>query len=202
MDILLKMINYSKNNTRIETDRLILRQPSKSDISDIVRNLSDLRVSKWLLVVPYPYTRKNAIWYIDHSAEKVKVKPRNDYGFWIELKETGEVIGGIGLHQIKSDQGTSTVGYWLGVKHHRKGYGSEALEALIDLAFERLRLRRLEAGVLVGNPSSGKLLEKYGFKREGLKRKAIIPKATGKIGDEYIYGLLRSEYKKPRRKKK
>jgi len=188
------MIKYSQKNTRIETERLILRQPNKADISDVVRNLSNLEVSRWLLVVPYPYTRKDAQWYINHCAEKLKKKPRTDYSYWIELKESGEVIGGIGLSGIKFDQGTGTIGYWLGTSHHRKGYGSEALEALIDLAFKRLKLRRLEAGVIVGNPSSGVLLEKYGFKLEGLKRKAVIPKATGKIVDEHIYGLLRREY--------
>jgi RimJ/RimL family protein N-acetyltransferase len=195
------MIKYSKKNLRIETERLILRQPSIADISDIVRNLRDLNVSKWLLVVPYPYTQKDAIWYINHCKEKLKKKPQSDYSYWIELKESGEVIGGIGLSGIKLDQGTGTVGYWLGVNHHQRGYGSEALEAVIDLAFNQLKLRRLEAGVLVGNPSSGVLLEKYGFKLEGLKRKAVVPKATGKIVDEHIYGLLREEYKKPRRKK-
>ncbi|MBM3247334.1 GNAT family N-acetyltransferase [Candidatus Pacearchaeota archaeon] len=194
------MIKYSQKNTRIETERLILRQPTKADISDVVRNLSDLEVSRWLLVVPFPYARKDALWYIRHCAEKIKKKPQTDYSYWIELKESGEVIGGIGLSNIKFDQGKGTVGYWLGTRHHKKGYGSEALEALIDLAFKRLKLRRLEAGVLVGNPSSGVLLEKYGFKLEGLKRKAVIPKATGKISDEYFYGLLRQEYSRPRRK--
>jgi ribosomal-protein-alanine N-acetyltransferase len=189
------MIKYSQKNSRIETERLILRRPSKGDISDIVRNLSDLEVTKWLLVVPYPYTEKDALWYVEHCKEKLKNKPRADYNYWIELKESGEVIGGIGLASIKQDQGTGVLGYWLGASHHQKGYGSEALGAILDLAFQKLNLRRLEAGVFAGNPSSGRLLEKYGAKLEGHKRQAAISKATGKIMDEDIYGLLRSEYK-------
>lgn len=188
------MIKYSQKNSRIETERLILRQPSESDVKDIIRNLSDLKVTKWLLVVPYPYTKKDALWYINHHKEKLKKKPRTDYGYWIELKETHEVIGGIGLGKIDFSAGVGTVGYWLGTKFHRKGYGSEALKALLDLGFKKLKLNRIEAGVFVGNPSSGLLLEKYGFKYEGCKRKAVRCKATGKIHDENLYGLLRSEY--------
>jgi len=189
------MIRYFKKNSRIETERLILRQPSMKDILDIIRNLSNIKVTKWLLVVPYPYKKKDAIWYINHCKEKIKEKPRKDYSYWIELKETREVIGGLGLSNVKYDQGTGTIGYWLGENYWRFGYGSEGLEALIDLAFKKLKLRRLNADVFAGNPSSGKLLEKYGFKREGHRRKAARCKANGKIMDEYNYGLLRSEYR-------
>ncbi len=191
------MIKYSKKNSGIETERLILRQPHRNDVSDIIKNLNNIRVSKWLLLVPYPYRKKDALWYINHCSEKLKKKPQTDYSYWIELKENQEVIGGIGLTKVDRYAGIASIGYWLGTSHHRKGYGSEALEALIDLAFRKIKLRRLEAGVLAGNPSSGKLLEKFGFQQEGYKRKAVRSKATGKIHDEFMYGLLRSEYKNP-----
>ena len=191
------MIKYSQKNSRIETERLILRQPERKDAEDIVKNLNNLNISKWLALVPYPYTKKDAIWYVNHCKKKVKVNPRTDYSYWIELRETHEVIGGIGLSSIKFKDGIGTVGYWLAEPHWRFGYGSEALEALIDLAFRKVKLQRLEAGVMDGNPSSGKLLEKFGFREEGYKRKAIRCKATGKLEDEYIYGLLKSEYKNP-----
>lgn len=101
------------------------------------------------------------------------------------------------MHKVDRYQGIAEAGYWLGRKYHGQGYGSEALEAVIDFAFKRLKLRRLEAEVFRGNPSSGRLLEKYGFREEGLKRKARRSKADGKIKDEYIYGLLREEDHKP-----
>ena len=183
------------NHLRIETERLILRQPEVRDIPDVVRNLSNLEVSKWLLVVPYPYREEDALWFINHCQEKSKQQPRKDYGYWMELKKQQQIIGGIGLHKVNEFQATGEVGYWLGADYHRKGYGSEALEALLSFAFNQLDLRRLEACVFVGNPSSGKLLEKYGFKLEGLKREAVRCKADGQIKDEFMYGLLRNEYK-------
>ena len=126
---------------------------------------------------------------------KSKEKPKEDYTFGIELKSERAVIGGIGIHHINRYQGTATIGYWLGQDYWRNGYGSEALEVVLNLAFKRLKLRRLEAGVFAGNPSSERLLEKYGFQREGIKRKAVRSKANGKIHDEMIYALLRQDYK-------
>ena len=189
------MIKYSKDNLRIETERLILRQRTLKDVPAIIKHLSNIQVSKWLLTVPFPYKKKDAIWFIDHCKEKLRKKPWDSFEYAIELKEKHEAIGGISLGKVNLNAGTGNLGYWLGQDYWRNGYGSEALRAIIDLAFKRLKLRRLEACVFVGNPSSGKLLEKYGFKLEGLKRKAVVCKANGKIKDEYLYGLLKNEYK-------
>jgi [ribosomal protein S5]-alanine N-acetyltransferase len=126
-------------------------------------------------------------------------KNRNTYWFGIELKSEKRIIGGIDLHNFNNVQGKAEVGYWIGEKYWRKGYGSEALEALLEFGFKKLKLRRIEAEIFKGNPSSGKLLEKYNFKREGMKRKAVKSRANGKIYDAIIYGLLREEYK-PRKR--
>ncbi|MEK6860126.1 MAG: GNAT family protein [Nanoarchaeota archaeon] len=180
---------------KLQTKRLILRQVTEKDIPDVVKNINNLNVTKWLLVVPYPYKPKDAKKWIEGQKEKVKKKPKEDYTFGIELKSERAVIGGIGIHHINRYQGTATIGYWLGQDYWRNGYGSEALEVVLNLAFKRLKLRRLEAGVFAGNPSSERLLEKYGFQREGIKRKAVRSKANGKIHDEMIYALLRQDYK-------
>lgn len=176
---------------KLITKRLVLRQITEKDIGDIVKNINNLNVSKWLLVVPYPYKRKDAIVWIEHQKKESEKKPRTSYQFGIELKSEKKIIGGCGIKKIDKAQGTCEVGYWLGQPCWKQGYGSEALEALINLAFKKLKLRRIEAHVHKGNPSSGKLLEKFGFKLEGMKRKAAISRANGKIYDSYIYGLLK-----------
>ena len=62
-------------------------------------------------------------------------------------------------------------------------------------AFNKLKLRRVEAGVFAGNPASGKLLEKFGARREGMKRQAVKAQSSVKIEDEYVYGLLKEEWR-------
>jgi len=183
---------------RFVTRRLILRLITIRDIKDLVRNINNLRVSKWLLVVPYPYTTKDAKWWVSHSAEKAKEKPRTDYGFNIELREETSIIGGIGITKIDRYQGTASVGYWLGEDYWGQGYGSEALEKMLDLAFRKLKLRRLEAEVFAGNKASAGLLKKFGFRYEGTTRESARCKATGKIHDAEMYSLLAKEYKRRR----
>jgi len=180
---------------KLTTKRLILRPLKNSDAKSIAENINDIDVTKWLLVVPYPYKLKDAKDWVKHNKEKWKKRKKEDYTFGIEFKEEKKIIGGIGIHKIDKFQGKADVGYWLGKKYWNKGYGSEALKAILDFAFRKLKLRRIEAGVFVGNPSSGRLLEKFGAKREGLKSKACGCKADNKIKDEYFYGLLKEEYK-------
>ncbi len=181
----------------LETERLILRGvgDKRSDLTDLVEGCNNLEVIQWLLVLPYPYKRKDAQIWVEHCQKNYGKRKTDSYEFAIELRGEGKLIGGIGISKVQSEQGTASLGYWLNSKYHQKGYGSEALRAVLDFAFEELKLRRIEAGVFVGNPSSGRLLEKFGAKREGLKRKARVCKADGRIKDEILYGLLKEEYR-------
>lgn len=181
---------------KIETKRLILDEVQVKHAKEIADQINNINVTKWLLVVPYPYKIKDAHQWIKNVERNRKKKPRTGYSFCMWLKSERKVIGGISLNTIETFQKKATVGYWIGESYWRQGYGSEALEALIGFAFNKLKLNRLEAGVFVGNPSSGRLLEKYGFVCEGTKRKACICKADGLIKDELIYGMLKEEWKR------
>lgn len=72
----------------IETERLILRQYKLEDVNDVVEGLNNLNVTKWLQGAPYPYTIKDAEYFINKSInEKL-------YNFAIVLKSENKVIGG------------------------------------------------------------------------------------------------------------
>lgn len=73
-----------------------------------------------------------------------KKKKREGYPFAIYLKSEKKVIGGISLDKVDKFQGKAGVGYWLNEKYWNKGYGSEALKAILDFAFKKLKLRRIE----------------------------------------------------------
>lgn len=175
-------------DTIIETPRLLLRQWRVSDADDIVEGLNNLNVSKWMAFVPYPYTKKDALDFINKSLDS------KDYNFAIVLKEENKVIGGTQLRNIDYAQGTAHGGIWINEKYQGKGYGSESWGARIKYAFEVLGLRRLENGFFKGNERSFKMQEKFGYKQEGLKRQRYICMSTGKIVDEYITGLLKEEW--------
>jgi RimJ/RimL family protein N-acetyltransferase len=180
---------------KIETERLILRPITKKDKKDLIEGIGNIEISKYLLTVPYPYAEKDADWWINHCNEKWKEESPSSYEFVIELKSEKKMIGGTGLSHVDEYHGTAELGYWLAAKYHGKGYGSETLKAILDFAFNKLRLRRIEAKVYTHNEPSYKLLEKFGFKREGLCRESVKCKASGKIESDYMYALLKKEYK-------
>ncbi len=180
---------------KLETNRLILRDWTLKDINDLVEGLNDTEVAKWLAFVPHPYTIADAEKWIQYCITNSNNEAeRSAYHLAIELKSEQKVIGGVSIDKINNYQGTAGGGIWLNHKYHGLGYGSEAFGKRIEFAFEELKLRRLENGFFKGNDSSFKLQEKFGYKVEGVKRKALICMANGKIMDEYITGLLKEDW--------
>jgi ribosomal-protein-alanine N-acetyltransferase len=71
----------------LETKRLILREWDENDIDDLVDGLNNFEVSKWLVYVPYPYTKENAESWVSHCRQiAAKRTDRTSFEFAIELK--------------------------------------------------------------------------------------------------------------------
>lgn len=172
----------------IETERLILRQWKMQDIEDMVDGLNNINVTKWLAGAPFPYTFKDAEEFIQKTIDN------NLYNFAIVLKNENKVIGGTQLTNISIENGTAGGGIWINEKYQGYGYGTEAFGARIQFAFEVLGLRRLENGYFKENEKSHKMQLRFGYKDEGIKRQRFVSKATGKIEDEWITGLLKDEW--------
>ncbi|MGM5481805.1 MAG: GNAT family N-acetyltransferase [Nanobdellota archaeon] len=179
-----------------ETERLILRKPKKSDYKDIYEGIKDKNISKHLLVVPHPYTEKDAKKFIAHCLKSWKKKKMEKYPFFIELKSENKVIGVLELMKVKRDQGTAETGSWLNKKYQRKGYMTEAKIAINNFAFKELGLRRMSTHAFTDNIASNKTQKKMGYIHEGTLRQVAICKATGKIHDEHTYSLLKEEWEK------
>lgn len=106
----------------------------------------------------------------------------------------GEVIGNIALE--RSDRESSRraeFGIMIDPDHHGNGYGSEAVELLIEHAFDELNLHKLEARAHESNEASQSIWEKFGFEQEGVRREQIFK--DGEYRDAYWYGLLRREWR-------
>jgi len=181
---------------KLTTKRLILRNLKDKDLNDLVRNANNLNVSRYLSLVPYPYTKKDGKWFIEHCKKEARKRPRKNYELGIELKEEGILIGVIGLTGIDLFVKKVTLGYWLGENYWRKGIMSEAVRKVIDFAFNKLKLNRVEVGHYKENKGSKSIIVKMGFKKEGVFRKDARAKSTGKFHDSHFYGLLKTEWKK------
>ncbi len=167
------------------------------DVEDLVEGLNDLKVTRWLAFAPHPYTKRDAVAWVRNCLKNARKRgERDSYEFAIELKAEKKVIGGTSLSGINSFQGTAGGGIWINSKYHDKGYGSEAFEARLRFAFDKLKLRRIENGFFKGNPSSYEMQRKFGYKIEGVRRKGLRCRADGKLRDEIITGLLKEEWEK------
>jgi len=102
------------------------------------------------------------------------------------------VIGTCTLHRILRDHRRAELGYILRRDHWGRGLAAEALTRLVDHAFRTLGLHRLEADIDPRNSASIKLVERLGFKQEGLLRERYF--VAGDIQDSVIYGLLAPEW--------
>jgi RimJ/RimL family protein N-acetyltransferase len=178
----------------LETKRLKIREFKIEDNKRVSTLLNNLEVTRWLLVFPFPFTLSDADKTIEHMLKRAEENPRTSYNLAIELKDTKELIGNIGLVKIDLNQKTAMIMYWLGEEYWKRGYGSEALNKVLDFAFDILGLRKISAEVYPGNEGSSKLLEKFNFKEEGHLRKTAICLADNQIKDTIYYGLLKEEY--------
>lgn len=111
--------------------------------------------------------------------------------FQILLKETGRVIGSAGFHNWFPEHRRAEIGYVLDQEEHKnRGYMSEALSAILPFGFDQLQLCRIEACVEPSNIPSLRLLQRFGFQKEGLMRKHYF--YNGELRDSLLFALIRN----------
>lgn len=134
----------------IETERLRLRPLQTQDLDRIVTLANNLDVTRWLTVVPYPYTH--------HDAEEFLQIAQNDHVWAVCLLD--ELIGVIGKHGAE-------IGYWLGQEYWGHGYMTEAALAIVQDHFSRPSAGVLTSGYFIDNDRSSAVLRKLGFSNLG-----------------------------------
>ncbi len=178
-----------KSLPNIETDRLILRPFTLADAADVQRLAGDRAIAATTLSTPHPYEDGMAEAWI---AGRQEVMERGEsIPFAIERKCDGALIGSINLMGIQADH-QAEFGYWIGVPYWNQGYCTEAAEAMLDFAFNKLGLVRVHAAHLSRNPSSGSVMQKLGMRHEGTRRHHV--RKWGVLEDVELYGILVAEW--------
>ena len=146
-------------NIRIETDRLILRAWRESDLEDFYAYASHPDVGIHAGWNPHSSIEESKT-ILDMFIDAKKV-------FALELKETGKVIGSLGLEEPNPDPVSDgygrEIGYVLGKPYWGRGLMVEAVRAVIDYCFEVLHFDFLTCGHFVQNHRSRRVIEKIGF---------------------------------------
>lgn len=173
----------------IETERLILREVTTEDDRDMLEYLSDQDVVKPMGLEPFQTESDvwdEINWYKSIYNEGTGIR------WGITLKDSGKVIGSCGFLNMLSKHHRAEIGYELSQEHWGKGIASEALEAVVTYGYQHFQLERIEALIEPANFPSQKLVEKQGFKREGLLRHYEF--TCGKFDDLYMYSIIKKDF--------
>lgn len=115
-----------------------------------------------------------------------------DFIYAVADRTSGALIGGGGLHR-RVGPGALEIGYWIAASHCNRGLATELTIALTQVAFEVEHVDRVEIRVAVGNEPSLRVVEKCGYRREGILR-GVIALPRGEKGDAVVSSMLRKEY--------
>lgn len=179
------------NRRTLTTERLDLRPFYMEDAAFVYNICCEKEIAKFARSIPHPYLLTHAENWIQQHV-----------GFWAEgkaavfaicLKETGKLLGAVGL-EINSEDENAELGYWIDKKRWGQGFCTEAAAEAMRFGFEELSLNRIFAHYMTINPASGRVMEKIGMKPEGLLPKHV--RKWGEFFDIALYGLVKSDYEK------
>ena len=171
----------------LETNRLILRQWKLEDLEDFYEYAKDPEVGPsagWK-----PHENKDfTLTILKSFIEKKEV--------WaIVDKESGKVIGSLGRHDDSKRRGVNSkmIGYVLSKNCWGKGLMVEAVKRVLKYLFTETEVKVISCYHYPFNSRSKRVIEKSGFKFEGILRKASTH-FSGEVYDDYCYSILKEEF--------
>ena len=177
----------------LRTARLLLRAPEMEDFVPwaALRRDSEAFLRPW-----------EPAWARDHLTSRAfrervywaarAIGEGRAYPFFLFRQDDGAFLGAVTVDNLRRGPAMcATVGYWLGRKHTGQGYMSEALAEVREFVFGDLGLSRLEAGCLPENAASRRVLERCGFKYEGVAQAYL--QIAGRWRNHVLYAALRAD---------
>jgi len=171
----------------VHTERLSLRRFTPGDAEAFAAYRSDpdvARYQSWDAPLPLAEALKT----VEDFATGDPLKP-GWFQYAVDLD--GVLIGDIGLN-LHENLRQAELGFTLAPEHQGKGYATEAVRGLLDQLFIERDLHRVSAECDARNTASARLLERLGFRQEGLR--VANSWFKGEWTDDLLFGLLRSDY--------
>ena len=183
----------SRRKLKLETERMTLRAPLHTDFRPWV----SLRSASRAFLTPW-----EPVWSEDHLSRKAfsnrvywanrSINAGTAMPLFLVRREDQMLLGAITLDNIRRGPALAgTLGYWTGEAFARQGYMREAIETVVHYAFNHLDLSRIEAACLPENAASRGLLERSGFKYEGVAQSYL--QIDGRWRTHVLYASLRND---------
>jgi len=169
----------------LSTPRTILRPLAPADAPAIAAYRSDPAIARYQSWDSYSLAQAQSL---------CAPHPFGQTGQWsqlaITLKPGGPPIGDLGLHFLEANQ--LEIGFTLAAPHHGRGIATEAIAAILDLAFLSLKLHRITALTDTRNTPAIALLTRLGFRQEAFYIQTT--RFKGHLCDELLFAQLPQEW--------
>jgi len=184
-------------STCLETDRLVLRPARSSDTSRVRlalrQNATHLR--PWS-AAPAPGEDPASLTSVSRTIlrERDEWKAGQGFALLVFPRENEDVVVGRvafgGVHRGAFQN--AYLGYWIDAQHQSRGLMTEAVVAATSFAFASAKLHRVQAAVMPVNGASQRVLEKAGYRQEGLARRYL--RIAGEWHDHLLYAVTAEEW--------
>ncbi len=182
-----------RRKPKIETERMTLRLPAHQDFRAwaSLRESSADHLTQWEPLRAADHLTRKAFtnrvyWAVRSQAQGIALP------LMLIRRADGQILGAITLDNIRRGPvQAGTLGYWIGAPHARQGYMREAILAVVHHAFKAMDLSRIEAACLPENAASRAVLEKCGFKYEGVAQSYL--QINGRWRNHVLYANLRHD---------
>jgi RimJ/RimL family protein N-acetyltransferase len=170
---------------------IFLRPAERADLPLFVRWFNDDRTSRTLSTVAPMSLASEEGWF----ERTVAGQGKDGYHFVICLLEDDRPVGTIGLFDLDLRNGNAGLGISIGdPADTNRGYGTDALRALVSWGFDMLRLERIWLDVYAFNPRAKVVYERLGFVLEGTQRHAVF--RHGSFVDLHLMAVLADEWRR------
>jgi RimJ/RimL family protein N-acetyltransferase len=176
--------------TFFETARLRVRRFGPDDVRPFVAYRADPDVARYQSWGDYTEDQGAAL--IESMQDAEPGAPGEWFQLALEDRSSGVLVGDLALKVDADETRVAEVGFTLAPEHQGKGYGTEALEAMLDWAFETFGLHRIYAVTDALNVPAATMLERVGFRREAHFHDNVWFK--GAWGSELLFAILEREW--------
>ncbi|MGI9175733.1 MAG: GNAT family N-acetyltransferase [Rhodothermales bacterium] len=173
----------------LETERLTLRPLAPSDAPSIQQAASAREIADTMISIPHPYPEGEAERYI--ARQRAQLEEGTAVTFVMEQKPEHRFSGVVEIREIDREHAQAEISFWLAPEAWGRGFTSEALRAVLRYGFGERSLNRMYAYHMMRNPASGRVLEKNGFRREGILRQRV--RKWGVFEDVALWAILRED---------
>lgn len=186
------MSNFLPSGEIIIDDDLVLKLLNRESTARIFKVIDSNRKSlrKWLPFVDNTRKIENTEIFVKSLLDSNNPKPDILFEIWYHRHFTGIIA----LKEIDHWNKRTEIGYWLDPHFEKKGIMTRCCISLLDCAFKKIMMKRVQIKVGIGNAKSARIPEKLGFTFEGVER------AGEKFPDHYadleVYSMLKEEWLK------